>query len=88
MVIVAAGDRFSDYEVGHKSNDWIPHTDTKTWEDYDYTEPTYYYRWEKLYPDGRIGISDLVTDEHANTCNYEKYGWRRVESSKRTWEDR
>ena len=87
VIIVAAGDRFSDHEVGHKSNDWVPHTDAEVWEDYAYEEPVYYYRWEKLYTDGRIGITDWVTDAYAEKHEYKIDKWSKKESSKRTWED-
>ena len=51
-------------------------------------EPTYYYQWEKLYPEGRIITSEYLTDETADYDGYKvSEGWRRIESSKRTWED-
>ena len=50
-------------------------------------EPTYYYQWEKLYPEGRIITSEYLTDERADYDGYQVGdGWRRIESSKRTWE--
>ena len=89
-VIVKDTERTREFNhtIGCRLDTWIPHTDTNAWEDYAYEEePIYYYRWEKLYRDGRINTSDLVTDEHANICNYKRDGWRKIESSKRTWED-
>ena len=51
-------------------------------------EPTYYYQWEKLYPKRRIVTSEHLTDETADCDGYKvSEGWRRIDSSKRTWED-
>jgi hypothetical protein len=50
-------------------------------------EPLYFYQWEKLSNCGRhINVSAYVADEYAKEYKYEETGWRKVESSKRTWE--
>ena len=74
--------------IGYKSNRWVSHTYEKTWEDYDYVETISYYRWERLSSKGKILVSDFMTDKYAEEFKYEKEGWRKIESSKRTWEDR
>ena len=75
-----------DHHIGYRLDTWIPHTDINAWEDCDYVEPIYYYRWERRYSTGIIESSDLVTDLYAKTNEYELLGWFKVESSKRTWE--
>ena len=49
-------------------------------------EPTYYYKWEKL-GDRCIVVSAFITDEYAKDENFEEEGYRKIESSKRTWEE-
>ena len=71
--------------IGHKSNGWIPHTDTETWEDYDYVEPIYYYRWEKLSSNNKIRVSDLISDKYAEKNGYREEGWVKRTNTKRTW---
>jgi hypothetical protein len=51
-------------------------------------EPTYYYQWEAVskYRECII-LSQYVTDEYAEEHDYVKDGWRKIESSKRTWDE-
>ena len=50
-------------------------------------EPTYYYRYERL-DDGMIAQTSLYSDEYAKEYKYtEENGWRKILSSKRTWDD-
>ena len=76
-----------DHHIRCRLDNWIPHTDTNAWEDYDYVEPTYYYQWEILLSTGKVKVSDFMTNKYAEKFKYEKDGWRKIESSKRTWED-
>lgn len=46
----------------------------------------YYYQWEKLI-DRRIVTTEYVNDKHATLANYKENGYRKIEGSKRTWED-
>ena len=49
-------------------------------------EPIYYYQWEILSSDKqRIITSHHITDEYAE-IEYKHEGWRKIESSKRTWD--
>ena len=50
-------------------------------------EDVYYYIWEKLKMDGGISISNPISDNHAESFGYTSDGWRKIESSKRTWND-
>ena len=50
-------------------------------------EPTYYWRWERLSNDGVIGLTDYITDEYAENNRIVEQGYRKIESSKRTWEE-
>ncbi len=43
-------------------------------------EPIYYYEWEKL-EGAHISVSKATTED------LDKAGWRRIESSKRTWNE-
>ena len=86
--VVVQAENTSIHSLGHTSDAWIPHTDTNAWEDCDYVEPTYYYLWEKLTRNGSILTSSHITDKYAEKHNFENSGWRKIESSKRTWEDR
>ena len=72
--------------IGYSSLFWEKHTSNTVWEDYNYTEPTYYYRWEKLEDENSILTTPHVTDKFAKGMQYSELGWRRIESSKRTWE--
>ena len=47
----------------------------------------YYYIWEKLKVDGGISISNPISDNHAESFGYTSDGWRKIESSKRIWDD-
>ena len=77
----------ADYIIGLKSDDWVKHTNINTWEDCDYKEPTYYYKWEKLQTNDLILTSNLVTDKYAEKHNFKAEGWVKIESSKRTWDN-
>jgi len=49
--------------------------------------PEYYYQWEKQETEGLITITQFfMTDSKANLKGFIRDGWRRMESSKRTWE--
>ena len=53
-------------------------------------EPTYYYQWERLdmNNDSVIIVSSIyLTDLEAVNLKYAEQGWRRIDSSKRTWEE-
>ena len=75
------------YPLGYTSDDWVEHTNTDEWEDYEYQEPTYYYKWEKLFNDGNIWSTNWMTDEYAERGGFKALGWRKIENSKRTWEE-
>ncbi len=53
-------------------------------------DPVYYWQWEKLdREDGCIMVTSPYTDERANYHGYQvNDGWRKIESSKRTWNAR
>ena len=49
---------------------------------------TYYYQWEKINTNNdSIMTSQSITDERAKETEYSEGGWRRIDSSKRTWEE-
>jgi len=75
-----------NHHIGYRLDNWIPHTDTNAWKDHDYIEPIAYYRWEQLIMNGSILTSSHITDKYAEKHNFENSGWRKIESSKRTWE--
>ena len=52
-------------------------------------EPVYFYQWEKLFDENQIIISNgFITDERAKNSGITKeQGWRKIESSRRTWDD-
>ena len=89
IVIDTEKANYEGYGTGYEADNWIPHTNASTWEDYDYdyTEPTYYYRWEKLYRNGSISTTAYVTDVYAVKFNYKEEDYVKIEDSKRTWED-
>lgn len=78
------------YTKGYKAKNWWTHTDTDVWEDIKCEElkPTYYYKWEKLniYND-LIETTNWVTDTYAEKYNFKTTGWRKIDNSKRTWEN-
>ena len=50
-------------------------------------EPIYYYKWEKMYTYGEIWATTWMTDEYAERGGFKTSGWKKIESSKRTWEN-
>jgi len=88
IVLDTEDSRHTGHYVGHESDKWKEHTNTEVWEDCEYEEPTYYYRWEKLTSKGSsILKSSHVTDEYAEKNSFENSGWRKLANTKRTWED-
>ena len=75
-----------DHHVGCRLDTWIPHTDINAWEDHDYVEPIYYYRWERLSSKGEILMSNLISDKYAERYKYKEDGWIKITNTKRTWE--
>ena len=49
-------------------------------------EPAYYYRWERLTAK-RIQESGLIKENSNLESKLISSGWRRIESSRRTWDD-
>ena len=74
------------HNIGDKLDSLLPHTNIDIWEDYDYIEPTYYYRWEKLSSNNKIRVSDLISDRYAEKNEYREEGWVKRTNTKRTWE--
>ena len=75
--------------IGCVSHTWIEHTDEDIWEDVRHKklEPTY-YKWERLHINNElIETSNFVTDAYAEKYNFESNGWRKIENSKRSWEE-
>ncbi len=52
-------------------------------------DPVYYWQWEKLDKDtGGIMITEHYTDKKANYHGYQvNSGWRKIENSKRIWDE-
>ncbi len=68
----------------HKKLNWnYPITDYRIKPD----EPIYYWEWEIKEKDGIIRTSLFMTDNYVSETRFVENGWRKVESSKRTWED-
>ncbi len=50
-------------------------------------EPVYYWEWELKEKDGIIRKSIFMTDKYVSGTRFVENGWRKVKSSKRTWEE-
>ena len=51
-------------------------------------EPLYYYQWEKMLSHGAvITVTEYVLDDYAEKNGYKKDGWRKIENSRRTWDE-
>jgi hypothetical protein len=71
--------------------DWVPKTDPSWYINDKYRvkeKPIYYYQWEKLSNDYEcISLSSYITDECAAKNHYVEDRWRKIESSRRIWEE-
>jgi len=79
-------------EYCNKSEEEWKNTDYPSWHlenRYRIKEKSiYYYQWEKLTGNGNtIETLGYATDEYAEDYNYTGKGWRKIETSKRTWND-
>ena len=80
--------RSFNHFVGTESKGWVRHTNTDVWENYNYKEPVYYYKWEKVYDYGVIEETRWMTDEYAEKNKYYIHEWRKIKGLKRVWEDK